>query len=49
MRSQYASLYKIKITFSGEGDYLWVILDVLIGLASDLASLDMRQLDALRI
>ncbi|MFZ1189251.1 MAG: hypothetical protein WA781_08575 [Pseudolabrys sp.] len=36
-------------TVHGEGDYLWMILDVLIGLAGDLASLDMRQLDALRI
>ncbi|MGB9412941.1 MAG: hypothetical protein WCB26_17260 [Pseudolabrys sp.] len=40
---------KTAVLFMGEGDYLWMILDVLIGLAGDLASLDMRQLDALRI
>ena len=44
MRSQYASLYKIKITFSGEGDYLRVIFNVLIGCAGDIAGLDVAQL-----
>jgi hypothetical protein len=46
---QYASLNKIVILFSGEGDDLGMIVNVSIGSDGDLTAFEMCKLDALRV